>query len=48
VEDVLARQPHIVHLGHAVATAQIASVSHGKAEIPERPLVSVEDHSTSL
>ena len=44
VQDVFAREPHIVRLGHAVAAAQVAAVGDRETEVAERPLMSVEDH----
>ena len=48
VQDVLARQPHVVRLRHAVAAAQVAPVGDREPEVPQRSLVPVEDHSGSL
>ena len=42
VQEVLARQPEVVFLGHAVLAAQVAPVGHRQPEVPERPLVRVE------
>ena len=44
VQDVLARQPHVVLLRHAVAAAQVAAVGDRQAQVPQRPLMSVENH----
>src|SRR5712692_5156111 len=48
VEDLLAREPDVVLLGHAVLAAQVASVGDRDAEVPERPTVGVVDpHQTA-
>ena len=44
VQDVLARQPHVVRLRHAVAAAQVAPVGDREPEVPQRALMPVEDH----
>ncbi len=44
LQDVLARQPDVIRLGHAVAAPQVAPVGDRETEVPERPLMPVEDH----
>ena len=43
MEDVLARQPEILLLRHAVEAAQVASVGDREPQVPERPAVDVGD-----
>src|SRR2546427_12661076 len=43
VEDLLARKPDVLLLGHAVLAAQIASVGDRDAEVPQRTTVRVVD-----
>src|SRR5215468_3039815 len=43
VEDLLARQPDVVLLGHAVAAAQVAAVGHRDPEVAQRTLKDVAD-----
>ena len=44
VQDVLAREPHVVRFGHAVAAAQVAAVGDRKTKVSKRTLMSVADH----
>ena len=44
VQDVLARQPHVLRLRHAVAAAEIAAVGDREAEVPEGPVEAVFQH----
>src|SRR4030095_7609740 len=43
-QDVVARQPHVVLLGHAIAAAEIAAVGDREAEVAERPKLGVDKH----
>src|SRR5436190_844021 len=43
VEDLLARKPDVLLLGHAVLAAQVASVGDRDAEVPQRTTVRVVD-----
>ena len=43
LQDVLARQPDVVLLGHAVLAAQVAAIGDRQPEIGQRPLVGVEN-----
>ena len=44
VQDVLARQPHVVLLRHAVAAPEVAPVGDRQPEVAERALELVEEH----
>ena len=44
LQDVLARQPHVILLGHAVAAAQVAAVGDREAQVAQRPMELVLDH----
>ena len=41
LQDVFARQPEVVLLGHAVLTSQIAAIGHRQPQVGQRPLVGV-------
>ena len=49
VQDVLAGEPGVVLLGHAVGAAQVAAVRHRQAEVAERTAEAVGDgHGRSI
>ena len=45
LEDVLARQPHVVLLRHAVAAPEVAAVGHRQPQVAQGALELVEEHS---
>jgi len=48
VEDLRAREPRVVFLGHAVVAAQVAAVGDGEPEVAERaPVGVVETHQAT-
>jgi hypothetical protein len=44
LEDVLARQPHVLRLRHAVAAPEVAAVGDRQPQVAERALELVEEH----
>ena len=44
VQHVLARQPHVLLLRHAVLAAQVAAVGDRQPQVPQRTAEAVEDH----
>jgi hypothetical protein len=41
-QEIGARQPHVLRLGHAVQAAQVAAVRHRHAQRPQRPVERIE------
>ena len=41
LQDVLARQPQVVRLRHAVLAPQVAAIGHGQPQISQRSLMDV-------
>ena len=48
LQQVLAGQPHVLRLGHAVTAAQIASVGHRQPQIFERTAEQIGNHLITL
>jgi hypothetical protein len=44
MQDVLARQPGVLRLGHAVAAAEVAPVGDRETQVAQRAGVAVEQH----
>src|SRR5262245_21767801 len=45
MQDVLARQPDVLRLGHAIATAKIAAIGDRETQVAEGPVEAVLKHS---